>query len=795
MSSNEIKIDDIPVELREARRWAPWEAVWDENRGKYDKVPHNPKNPARGLSTNKPDKWADLDTAFRACQQAGLAGIGYLMTGEHGIVRYDLDDCFEGSELKEWAQMVVDRLDTYTEISPSGRGLRLFCKGSVPRDWNNHSIGIECYGGHAARFLTITTRRFPNTPGTLREVEDSVHAEILSLYGKPASVSVELSDLPDLIPEDQLPDLAELKLSEKVLKFLTDGENDGDGSRMLFTAGCELVARGLADDVILSIFATNPYAWDVAMSHRRQDEDRAMAYLWKEQVLRARVRAVKVTGVSDEFEELAAPEGEAYIDEINRAYCFAWAGAELQLMKAIDSKGYSPSSIASLKTFYANKPVIAIGHDGKRKAVNPVDLWITSAKRREYAGVEFAPGRPPDDRILNLWGGWAIEPRNGDVSMFLELTNRIIFGSSPELAAWGLNWAAHIFQKPDELPGKAILLQSGQGVGKNTWIDTICVPLGPSFIQVSSHKGITGDFNAHLANKLLVHAAESVWGGDKSKVGPIKAMVTDEHQSVEHKGKDVFSVRNYKRLILSSNEDWPVPMDKDDRRFVVSKCVKAYGGNDPFWREYKLWLANGGANFVFGYLLNRDISNFRPWERVDAINSGWDIKIQSSDALTKWWYDVLSNGDAEEQFQEIPSKGNWLDNHGSGWALAISRQHFWSVFETWAHRTGARHIPEVMHRKRILTGLCPSMKDIQVSSMGRKFALCFPTLAQCRDEFARALGADARDVFRDAGDFHPGMDQCPDDSPLGVDLPDFGDGQIVKVGSKVGSNPNALLTH
>ena len=70
---------------------------------------------------------------------------------------------------------------------------------------------------------------------------------------------------------------------------------------------------------------------------------------------------------------------------------------------------------------------------------------------------------------------------------------------------------------------------------------------------------ITGRFSGHLADKVLVHANEAIWGGNKAEEGTLKAMITDDKMAMESKGRDIVTINNYKRVIISSNEQWAVP--------------------------------------------------------------------------------------------------------------------------------------------------------------------------------------------------------------------------------------------
>ena len=150
-----LNVEGIPDELKAQKRWAPFKAPWVSTRGKYDKIPVNPSHPSRGLSTSRPDQWASFDDALTAYEanQSTLAGVGYLMTGPHGIVGYDLDGCVKDGVIDPWAMDIAKALNSHTEISLSGTGLRIFCRGAISEDWVNHSAGLEAYGGNSSLSL------------------------------------------------------------------------------------------------------------------------------------------------------------------------------------------------------------------------------------------------------------------------------------------------------------------------------------------------------------------------------------------------------------------------------------------------------------------------------------------------------------------------------------------------------------------------------------------------------------------------------------------------------------------
>lgn len=305
--------DLIPSALRAQKRWAPWRAVFDPKRGKYDKIPVSSAQPEHGISTKTLESWGTFADAVRAHDAAeGMtAGVGYVMTGPHGIVGVDLDDALKDGALTDWAAEIVQRLGGYAEVSPSGRGVRVFVRGEIPADWTNHEIGVEVYAGHAPRFLTVTGRRLPGSapdatqaPAGALDWLATTHKRARATPGLSAAMA---EPMPDLLPVEVLP--VNHEINHKAGDFLRDGAYVGDRSRTLHGAAVALFGCGHSLQEVFSILAHNPHAMDVALDHRRHVYERALVYLWVEHCLKAKPKASRVL-VADDFEDFAADYAE-----------------------------------------------------------------------------------------------------------------------------------------------------------------------------------------------------------------------------------------------------------------------------------------------------------------------------------------------------------------------------------------------------------------------------------------------------------------------------------------------------
>ena len=298
---------NIPPELKALRRWAVWKAIWNPERNKYDKVPYDGNH--RGLSTKLVESWGDYDSAAMTLRlnPTRYHGLGLVLTGITDVVGIDLDNCREGTTIAPWAREIVESMGSYTEISPSGTGLRILAHGSTEDDWNNHDVGIEVYGGHSARFLTITGDTSKPRPMTAANPE--VVAGLFAQHGRTRKQNPIIQiTMPELIHELALPDVTEMDIPEATKEFLLHGPGEDvlDRSGALHAVGVQLYSAGYSDAEVLSIFAASQPVMDIALSHRRQDPDRALAYLWIEHCQKAKPKATTREAILEDFDDLSA---------------------------------------------------------------------------------------------------------------------------------------------------------------------------------------------------------------------------------------------------------------------------------------------------------------------------------------------------------------------------------------------------------------------------------------------------------------------------------------------------------
>ena len=157
----------VPLALSSRRNWIGWRLVHN---------PDDPDNPKKmpvvlvpGVSVHdylKPHAHVSYDEAVAQVGPLRLAGVGFVVTLDCGLIGGDMDKCRDPATgvIEPWAQTIIDRRETYFEVSPSGRGVRFFSLTDVPlRDTIQFKpAGVELYS--KLRYLTFTGDRIIGTP-------------------------------------------------------------------------------------------------------------------------------------------------------------------------------------------------------------------------------------------------------------------------------------------------------------------------------------------------------------------------------------------------------------------------------------------------------------------------------------------------------------------------------------------------------------------------------------------------------------------------------------------------------
>jgi len=224
----------IPPELRDADRWIVWR--WNREGDRWRKPPCDPSKPRRKqfIDPFDPQCWLSLDAARRLNHRGG-DGIGFSLghEGYANLVGVDFDHCLDelGNLINPNVKRWVKALDSYTERTPSGDGLRVWVKGTIPAAGRRKDeAGIEVYARD--RYFTVTGRHLDGTPTEIHGRQKALDALWDELFGDAGpKAKTRPNGKPnghDELSDDELIEKARRAKNGAKFKALFD---DGDTSR------------------------------------------------------------------------------------------------------------------------------------------------------------------------------------------------------------------------------------------------------------------------------------------------------------------------------------------------------------------------------------------------------------------------------------------------------------------------------------------------------------------------------------------------------------------------------------
>jgi len=151
-----IHVENIPEELKYLAQWVVWRS--ETRNDKATKIPY--QLDGKPASVTDPEHWATFAEIYWA-EPVGFSGVGFVFTKDDPYVGIDLDNCRDPGtgEITDWGLDIIGSFQSYTEVSPSMCGVKIWAKGELPinesgkrKKWK--SGAVEMY--QHSRFFTVT---------------------------------------------------------------------------------------------------------------------------------------------------------------------------------------------------------------------------------------------------------------------------------------------------------------------------------------------------------------------------------------------------------------------------------------------------------------------------------------------------------------------------------------------------------------------------------------------------------------------------------------------------------------
>lgn len=413
--------------------------------------------------------------------------------------------------------------------------------------------------------------------------------------------------------------------------------------------------------------------------------------------------------------------------ELNETYAIVQRGSQMLVMReGFDVDGQPTLSYMSTRDFGIRIAHNRIWDAEGEKFVSVAGNWLTWSDRREYDEIYFRPDMNPRERYYNLWKGFKVVPKKGQgkFNIFIDHIQSNICQNDATAFEWVMSWLADIFQNPGKKPGTALVLRGEMGIGKGAFANHIGHLLGNHYCTVANGSQVTGRFNSHLAERIMIFVDESFWSSEKNGAGILRALITEPRQASEMKGRDLIMVDSYLRLIIAANDDWAVPVGMaDERRVTVLDVGKGVQQNKEYFKEMAEQLNDGGYEALLYYFLNYKYDPIIP-SRILKTHALLDQKLYSMPHEAKWWYDCLKQGSIKI------GDGLWPVD-------SIRVDDFYAAYSDWADMVKVKNKMSKNALSRALKKWVQlEHKKIYVEG----WSYLIGELASCKEQFEAAIG-------------------------------------------------------
>jgi hypothetical protein len=673
-------------------------------------------------------------------------------------VHADIDP-LEGKEFRAERERILSDIDSSpikpTMVIDSGGGFQIFWRlvGSIAHEMDKNTDELELanramiafFHGDSGTYNLDRIMRVPGTvnypnkkklgfgrkeaPAKLVSLGDDAYAmaDILEAFPAPPQVTAPTknkgsSPAAAVMPMVDL-DIDALPISTAMKAIARDGKHPEapdkykkgtDRSAALWAVLVAMVSAGCGDAELLGVcLSPGLFVGGHCLDQKRPQVSAVY------QVGRARAKAAEGEdpdlAVMNDKHAVVSEEGKTQV-------------VNFEFDHVLDRRKLTRSTFGDLRGRYNNTRKTVGG-----RLVPKGNWWLGHPHRLQYDAVVFAPGAEVQPGSLNLWRGFAIEPKPGDWGLMRKHIHNVVCAGDDQLFHYLLSWLARAVQNPGVAGEVALVLRGGRGTGKGLFARFFGSLWGQHFLHLAKSGLVVGRFNDHLEDAVVVFADEAFFAGDRRDEGALKALITEEVHAVEAKYRPVKMVKNCVHLMMASNDEWVVPAGMDERRFFVLDVSAARVRDNKYFSALAEQMKGDGRAAMLHDLLELDLKEFDV-RNVPQTTALREQKIHGLKPFETWFYDRLMDGRLTDQHIK--------------WVSVVPTEDVYRSYAAAAGTIGARHHSGVtqlgMSLRKILPAGYPKksrplMEVPRPNGEGlvRRRVTCwtFPSLGLCRKHF------------------------------------------------------------
>ena len=567
------------------------------------------------------------------------ANIGISPGTDYVIVDVDTSDSHAACGAAELRKLVDEGLPkTLTIRTPSG-GLHLYYKhpnGSLDVQGMDTSYikSVANWRGDEARPTGIDIRGNKGQGVAPGSTIDGVAYEIISTVAPaelPAHIAAQLpfkksivanirelpAHLQGMVPQaDKSLDVTKDSLSE-----LPDVVKLGTRDTVLFKYACSWRERGHSMQVASILMA------DLIDRCEQGDDPITL-----DEGLEKLERAYSEYSPSKKADwiEIATPTGERTtarrtdVDSLQAAldrFIYVEDGEQV-----VDLSRHPTQAVFKLREFKSSfcniKLEVGKTKDGEPSTAQLPTVWLAHPARQTVRGVGYQPLSPNatsahlykyrGDEFFNTWTGTSLKaPAVADpelISMFYDHLEFLFCGDTAALKHF-IDWLCFTVRFPKTRITHALLLVGDTRTGKGWIAGLMKLLLGEQNVVVAHNSDLHSDHNTWISNSTLSIVDDIIPTEGTRLWAKVKSDITEECVEVNHKYGKKGQERIFANILMFSNYDDAIHLERTDQRLWVFKS-EAERRSDAYYTKLFAWLKSEGPAHVLRSMLDRDLSKF-----------------------------------------------------------------------------------------------------------------------------------------------------------------------------------------
>ena len=222
----------LPRKLLDAPQWVLWEFQC-RNAQTWAKVPLNPATFRAGSVIDAANRMTFAAAHLLACGRPGT-GLGFVFVKSGPFIGIDLDNCIdEHGVLHPGAEAIINACGSYAEVSPIGRGIKMFATGTKPAGMKcvEHRMAwgdqLEVY--EEGRYFTVTGKHLGGTPLAINDAQVEINRLAQEYWPAPEVHSAMARGMPTLLADAALIDRAAKARNGHAFTRLMNGNSSMHG--------------------------------------------------------------------------------------------------------------------------------------------------------------------------------------------------------------------------------------------------------------------------------------------------------------------------------------------------------------------------------------------------------------------------------------------------------------------------------------------------------------------------------------------------------------------------------------